>query len=866
MRELRLEAARSRRHGSQIMTFDQLAARLAGGFAEPIDGDALRIAIQEVLPVTVLGELDAIKMLPGMVRAASDTLQKAWNAGIDVRARADEHPRLQSIARLEEAVLAKLPFAMQRPSKLVAASMLRLSHSKTLLGPIDIVGFTELSPCWRPLLRALADHTRVRWIAGPRSVPGWLDEEVITVERGVRQNPDIRVISAATNYHEVIEALRWARELVVSGVATPADIAIASTMPSDYDDHFLQLRSDSKLDFHFVHGIKVVATREGQTAAALADIVLRGFSQARMRRLAILLSDGPFRTLPPGWIRILPEDAPLTSADAWYRLLTRLTADNWPDGKDHADTLRGIIATMAKGTDAANEIGEALLSGRTRAIWRKALLAGPAASLDRTIEALKLDDGLEACTSIAWMPASSLAASPRPFVRLLGLNSSRWPRGISEDRLLSDHIIPTQELDPLPASAADRRDFETIVATSERQVILSRSRRGSDGRLLGRSTLLQGRPETYVRRNSVPIHAMSETDRLLARPNEFAAAPQAVSAIMCWKNWHRFDLTPHDGVVRSDHPLLLDILKRTQSASSLSRLLRNPLGFVWHYGMRLRAPVIGGDPLVLEAMEMGSLVHSTLDRALNILEARGGLTSADPTRIRAAVHEAATETAGLWETTNAAPPKVIWNRTMDEVRRMASGALTFDSPLSNARCFSEVPFGGSDIKSAGEMPWDASAMVDIPETGFRIHGYIDRLDISGDGRHALVRDYKTGRTPKAGGVLNGGKELQRCLYAFAVKALFGSDITISASLLYLREPTDLQLDDPDATLREVTGYLRSARSSLAAGNGLMGPDAGGDYDDFAFALPANAANAYCKRKRAAVSARLGDAALVWEAK
>lgn len=127
--------------------------------------------------------------------------------------------------------------------------------------------------------------------------------------------------------------------------------------------------------------------------------------------------------------------------------------------------------------------------GRVLAIWRKALLVGPAASLDFTLETLRQDDGLDACVSLAWMPASALAASPRAFVRLLGLNSSRWTRSISEDRLLSDHIIPTAELDPLPVSAADRRDFATILATTERQVVLSRARRDSDGRLLGRSAL-----------------------------------------------------------------------------------------------------------------------------------------------------------------------------------------------------------------------------------------------------------------------------------------------------------------------------------------------------------------------------------------
>ena len=50
MRELRLDAARQRRHGVQIMSFEQLAVRLAGGFARPIDDECLRTAIQAVLP------------------------------------------------------------------------------------------------------------------------------------------------------------------------------------------------------------------------------------------------------------------------------------------------------------------------------------------------------------------------------------------------------------------------------------------------------------------------------------------------------------------------------------------------------------------------------------------------------------------------------------------------------------------------------------------------------------------------------------------------------------------------------------------------------------------------------------------------
>jgi hypothetical protein len=70
MRELHLAAARERCRGLQIMTFEQLAARLASGMSRPIDDESLRAALQETLPEIALGELDGLKALPGMVGAA----------------------------------------------------------------------------------------------------------------------------------------------------------------------------------------------------------------------------------------------------------------------------------------------------------------------------------------------------------------------------------------------------------------------------------------------------------------------------------------------------------------------------------------------------------------------------------------------------------------------------------------------------------------------------------------------------------------------------------------------------------------------------------------------------------------------------
>ena len=403
MRELRLKAAREGMHGLQIMTIEQFAARLAGGFLLPIDKDRLRAAIQTALPKADLGELESIKMLPGFVRAAVDTLSKAWLSGIDLEARSSEHTRIAAIANLEKAVLAELPANLLRPADLAAKAQERLQHARAIFGDIEIQGLTELSPCWLDLLQELGTDIegtgtegtgtegtgtegtgtegtgtegtgtegtgtegagtegagtegagiKMRWIADARKVPDWLETSRIEVDTSEPQTPNTQCVSAATAYHEAIEAVRWARLLIASGKAQPHEIAIAATATADYDDHLLALRSDANLDIHFAHGVRVAASREGQAAAALADILLRGLSQTRIRRLARFLSNSPepFNSLPKGWMRIMPADAPLTTLKAWTNLINALTPDDWPEQDDQGVHLLALITLLDQGKD-----------------------------------------------------------------------------------------------------------------------------------------------------------------------------------------------------------------------------------------------------------------------------------------------------------------------------------------------------------------------------------------------------------------------------------------------------------------------------------------------------------------------------------
>ena len=676
----RTQAAIDAQQGLQLCTMEQLAARLAGGFLQPIDDDALNLALAAAL-VTPLGDLDAIKALPGFQRAAAATLGQAWTAGLDLTAEmaaastGTAAARLGSLATLEREVLKHLPANQLRSRNLVAAALEHVRHSRALFGRIAIRGHTEMSPVWRPLLSAMTQATDVAWIADASYIPNWLHSTAVRIEVRASTTPTISAISCASPRHEVLEALRWARQHLTQGTA-PQEIAIAAASPEAWDDHMLALGEAANLSIHFAHGRAVLTTSAGQLAAALAETLLRGFSQTRLTRLVGLLrSQNPlFSALPGDWWRALPEDAPLLDGARWQRAIAALTPESFSDGVDHRPRLNQIVETLAKGLHAAAEIGEFLLRAQALAIWRKALAEGPAAALDVTLGGLRVDDGLEPEAAILWAPASTVAAISRPFTWLVGLTSRSWPRRASEDPLLPDHVISATRLDPLPVHQADRRDFQTICNMTGRALVCSRARRDSEGRINGTSPLYpRAVTEVYRAQSREPEHAASATDRLFARDSEFAAQPLARSARSTWIDWHREAVTAHDGRIRANHPL--------SSAGARSASIRLLVGQAparsTRVSLDLRLRMVGahGDRRAAHPRSAGLRQFAPRD-------SRGSRDADLSVRSRAVLRlrlideivqasvAAGGQVVARWEDTRPIPPPVVWRRKHSEATEL----------------------------------------------------------------------------------------------------------------------------------------------------------------------------------------------------
>ncbi|WP_316228525.1 PD-(D/E)XK nuclease family protein [Bradyrhizobium sp. SZCCHNR2023] len=865
----RIAAARQTEAGVQIITLSQLAARLAGGFTRPARTEDLDPGIRLALEAGGFAELESIRDLPGLARSVAWTLTRLWNADFTLADRVHESARLQDLMTIEARVRASLPAGVLSPRDLRDAALQRVMHAPTVLGAVELDRVGRVAPVWRPLLLALAPQVPLAWRNPGDPDPAWFTGELLSDARPIPASPEI--VSCASPRAEAVEALRWIRELIASGRARPDEIAVCATATEDWDDHMVALAADAGLPLHFSHGMPALASREGQACAALADVLLNGLSQDRVRRLFghVAGRSRSLDVLPQTWAQGLRPGAALFELEQWRRALDEAHTHR-VDGVDVRPLLIPVLEVLARGAGAADEAGGMLLGRAARTLWVEALRRAPPEALEFSLQELRLPDGRDPGACAVWCPASSLAAAPRRFVRLLGLTTRSWPRRSGEDPLLPSHILSREALDSESLTEQDRRAYAIITAQAGGALVLSRSRRNAQGGLQAPSPLVPHGPRTAtLKRARIPSHAFSEADRLLARPEEAATSPALRTADACWRNRRNSAVTPHDGRVRENHPVIARAIAQVQSATSLRLMLRDPLAFVWRYALGWRSLVEDEQPLSLDARAFGELVHEMLKRTVDALEPDPGYVRAARHQIENALDAASAAIAAQWSIERSIPPVLLWRHTLAAARDLALKALTLDEAFQPVtRSWTELAFGREDDGTipAGDLLWPPTGKVIIPGAGLRIRGSIDRVDFNSAHNGVRVSDYKTGAEPAKASeiVLGRGAELQRVLYALAARQLVADNPRVIARLVFLGtdRPRPYNLPDVDQAIADIAAHLSAAVDLLRRGVALPGPDAREDWNDFALALPAAPA-VYFQIKQAALGRAFGDFARIW---
>ncbi len=858
----RASAARDRELGLQIMTPSLLATRLAGGLLRPASRESIEIGIRAALGESgLLKDITPISGLPGTTRAVLRTLRNIWRSGFDIRTGPyAEQPRIQDLARIEDMVRRHLQPGERLLPDLYDLARAAAGLAPRLIGSLRIEGLHALDPLWRPLINKLREFIHVEWDAPAFCDASWFDG---TPRHAVAGSGQKRGISCADPQHEALEAMRWARELLASGRARASDIAIATTAPVAWDDYMLALVSASGVPLCFVHGRPALATRDGQRCAALADALQNGLSQARVRRLLSLVAKQGtvLDVLPDGGLPV-PNEAALSTAADWERALA-----------PHPETssiLMPVLRLIESRMNAAEEAAKWLLRGRSRRLWDEALRSAPASALMFSLESLRVADDRDPADSVAWCSVDQLAAAPRRFAWLMGLTTGGWPRSGGLDPILPSYIIPSVLVDPDPLEAGDRGCLDNVLASAE-EVVLSSGRLNGEGKRVGSSPLMRlaGKPGVLSRERPAD-HALSEADRLLARPQDRNEDPIVGSAMTAWRNWGSRRLTSHDGLIAKEHPLLAALLQKPQSPTSLSRLLQDPLAYVWYYALGWRDLIHKERALVFPADDTGRLVHELLRRTVDHLEPKPGFTVAAPHELEEALAIASAHVIESWPLVTNVPPPVLWTNTVRQAAEMSLAGLAFETfTEAGTRSWTEVPFGGEvrEGDSHHSLPWDPTQPVILPGTDIRIRGTIDRLDLRASAVAVRVTDYKTGQRPKVPEQMNidGGTELQRVLYSLACRQLLPDTTQLIARLIYLRPPVAAStLKNPDGFIDLVAAWVKLARSVLEAG--VVYPGVATMPNRFGrIALPA--AVSYIERKSSAIREAAGrELAAFWGTK
>jgi ATP-dependent helicase/DNAse subunit B len=357
---------------------------------------------------------------------------------------------------------------------------------------------------------------------------------------------------------------------------------------------------------------------------------------------------------------------------------------------------------------------------------------------------------------------------------------------------------------------------------------------------------------------------------MFMRSVEFAGTPDAERAKAASRDWFRPNVTKHDGKLPPEHPRILATLSQVQSATSLVRMIRDPLGYVWKYALGFDAPEFVDEPVLVDARVKGNILHAILRAALERLKPKGGFQNVSEQVLRDEVRKARASVGVRMEQSQPIPPTLIWVSALDEAERMAVETLSRDfGGGEGTQSWAEVPFGG-DLKWLPEdLPWPADLEVVIAGTGgIRVKGSIDRLDLNASTSLAGVIDYKSGRTPANPEELgiNGGKELQRAIYGTVVKTLLPGVEKIESALYYPVTGTYVPMNDIETHMEQVADAIRKASTVLLSGYALPGIGAADPYNDMLFAFPARAINVYLDQKRPLMVSEFAELEKVWEQK
>jgi hypothetical protein len=462
-----------------------------------------------------------------------------------------------------------------------------------------------------------------------------------------------------------------------------------------------------------------------------------------------------------------------------------------------------------------------------------------------------------------------------PLTIVPGLVDGGFPAAPRQDPILLD--AERRQLAGLPlaeaARALERVRFALAVGSGARRVVLTYPRVDAEsGRPRVPSFLVLdlleavtgerhdfGTLERFPGWRTVPLHPAPPTARerplderewLVTRALDARLEPEALlrqlpgarRGLQAIRSRERTDaLTAYDGLLGRG----VDLGDAPLAPTALERYAACPFRFLLERVFRVEAVEEPDRILVIDPRDRGDLVHAVLEATFRRLAEEGALPL---TRARLPAARAALETAFADACVDAERRGVtglpaLWAGERARLREELRSAIEAeaDDPAGWVPALLEVTFG---LEGPGEPDGTAARLAYRLQDGtlLNLRGRIDRIDVSPDGRHARVLDYKTGRlrSPRTPDRLAKGRALQLPVYRLAAEALLAArgnpESTVDEAQYYhvigpdagtrvrfTRAGWEARRADFDRVLATIVGGIRAGRFFQRPGACARGP-------------------------------------------
>jgi RecB family exonuclease len=633
-----------------------------------------------------------------------------------------------------------------------------------------------------------------------------------------------------------------------------------------------------------VRTLVLEARRDLQAAEVLAGSEGDDDEEGRILPASLLREKlAAAESLENGWRALRQAVARMPMACAWQ---------DWADSLEkNLSPLLGASEDWPLFSTVIDEIRSLDSVCRSAGLENQVPLARLVATLKESMESLSRPTGSFERSGVNLLSINAARGLRFPLVIIPGLEEGKFPARLRQDPLLLD--AERKQLDSLPLKLRRGEEeemlFDMAARSAEKRLVLITSRldESSDreclpsrffmdfaGAVRGKATMLRDLSEENVPgfrsvslENPAPPAGAPAIDENEIRIRAICGEPgskQAFLAVLAGGDakflagplafdrarWLR-RLTSYDG--RLQDPELVrwaaekSLFSAGQiSASRVEQYAKCPYQFFLN-----RVMGIAGweEEEALEAMDpraRGTAIHQVLERFLRE-HAGNKLLSSTWEALRSKLEEQGGMI--LEEARPAGLPDLLWEIERDKILHTLENWLAFEKNRAAGGllpAWLERPFGTFSAKVTAP-----SLIIQTEGHQFNFRGKIDRIDLSSDGKHARVIDYKTEKIPdpmkgKARNPLMGGERIQIAIYREALASM--NDLAkldvVEGEYLHLKSDdgdpapitfTDGELADARMRLRGILEILASGIESgvfFARTKGIIRPNGHCRFCDF----------------------------------